>query len=236
MTDCIRGHERPARATRGYLCDHHDDLLAGWLADIEDWFTDHRLYLSDRLALTLSVTDTRNGWNETGGQLNQNAPARTLAFWRHLNPLSGRLESNGPDVPDVGALIDTWTQVLVEECPAVTVQPESFAARLALLRGNRLWIVEQPWLDEFLNDMRACQKTLAKVVGEATGPRPLGTCPYCGTNCYLNHDLEEWASRREQRERRIDPMERVVCQGCGEQWKGAEVARFRLIQEQEAAG
>lgn len=233
MTDgprCIRHHDSPVLATTGYLCDHHDQLLQGWLADIDDWYLHHRVFRPS--ALTIAVTDTRAGWGDgSSGELDQDAPARTLAFRRHLNPLSGRLESNGRDVPDVPAVIDSWSQVLLEECPAVTVQPEAFAARVSLLQRHRLWIVEQPWLDEFLKDIRACQSALAKVVGEATGPRPLGPCLYCQTNVYSDHELELWASRREHRALHQRPEDRVSCQGCGAQWKGTEIVRLMLSME-----
>jgi hypothetical protein len=244
-TACVADHgDTPRPAEDGLLCRRHSDHLRNWLVDIADWYVQHRAFVAtdggqprDR---AMAVTDPRViGWREKPiAEL-----PLSVATARHLNNLSGRLESNGDEIPEVPQTVASWLLVMGEEGLLATdengnpVIPSGLIAQLDLLRTQHWLVVRQPWVDEYLRDVRDCQRALAAAVGEASGPQPFGMCPVCSTAerkvpVFTRAEEERWDARREGRTEQRWPLERAQCSGCGASWEGtAQMARLQLMQE-----
>lgn len=240
------GHgKRPTPPDFGLICHRHAADVRDLLADVADLLT---AYAEG------DTVQPEPGEHRGGKQPHPPIPIRINAFlignpggdpvesetemeqWlRYGNPSSGRLESNGPDSPDIRSVIYNWTDQLTTTIPALTWPAGDTMAKLGYLRANLADVTRLDGFSDFLRDLRNCRRALALAIGERPGPQPLGKCPDCNTDLFTDKDRE--VVRRRRMGEPVTGTEaapytvkanRVSC-GCGAVWEGAGLARLRVI-------
>lgn len=237
----LPGHGKHGKeASYGSVCDSHAADLRDLVADVHD------------LAIAYAEGDAINPERSEhrGKNPHPPVPIRLNAFiighhggdpvewtWRRNgNVVSGRLESNGPDAPDIPAVIYRWADALAV-ARGIDWPTGDTLAKLDFIRRHLDWVTELPEFKEFLASMRACRRALAAAIGEQPGPQPLGKCPECRTALYTDWDREVIRRRRagefvtgEDAKPIKAKANRVACQ-CGAVWEGAGLIRLKLILE-----
>lgn len=240
------GHgKRGAEPTDGQLCHRHAADLRDLMADVHDLLVAY----AEGDAINPVQSEHRSGKNP-----HPPIPIRLNAFlignpggdpvecetelerWRRYgNPASGRLESNGPDAPDIPTVIRDAAVALAVRLGVD--RPGATLASLDFIRRHLDTVTELDWFDEFLAAFRNCRRALAAAIGEQAGPAPLGKCPDCRAPLFTDRDREVIRRRRanehvagEDAKPMTAKADRVVC-GCGARWEGPGLLRLRLILE-----
>jgi hypothetical protein len=158
------------------------------------------------------------------------------------NPATGRLESNGPDAPDVWATIRNAAAAVGS---SLGIDPDDgyedyegggwYVWLVSFLRQHLGEITALEWFGEFVSAFRDCRRALAAAIGEPPGPVPLGKCPYCNAELFTDQAKEVLRRRRageavsgEDAKPITARADRVVCR-CGVEWSGIGLTRLRLI-------
>jgi len=225
---CVLGHPEPVERYVGYLCRRHYHWVDRTLQQIEELY-----------ALLPDVLIPGPGGDGRGSkQVGSPAPGRieimaltdprNSGTARPMTPYlnsdgRGGLESNGDAVPDFPGQLASWAQMLIEERPLENEDgtPITFNGTVSesvkLLRRERHWIASQEWVDEYTGELHDLHRAVARGVGDSMWPKPIGKCPNCGTAMYptIGADVAH-------------------CRRCKSSWTGVNLARLRLIHEQEA--
>jgi len=207
---CILQHRDAARATVGYLCDHHLAMVRETLTDILEfvailpWFT-----LPGSMPDSDDIKRTKKPDAE--------APIR-LDVAALTDRRNGPVVQSG-DIPDIPGVLAGWVNLVVEE-RTLDYTGVTVTENCRFLQRHNNWIAQQPWLDEYWLEIRNARRVLAQAVGHQD-PKPIGKCPVllddgkeCSTNLYADPDTGS-----------------VKCRHCHSSWSGRELVRLRLMQE-----
>jgi hypothetical protein len=96
--------------------------------------------------------------------------------------------------------------------------PETVSWLIGVLRRERKWIVAQPWLDAYADELRDVHRAMARATGATMWPEPAGKCPNCQTSLFND----------------MTGADVVTCRKCKASWSGVAWLRLRLIFESEA--
>lgn len=217
MTDCILGHAEPVEAFVGSACRRHYGWILDTLREIETLAP-----LLPEVILPGTGVGIRGGTmvdSPAPGRIDvmaitdrRNRPlGLPMTPDRNLVPSTGTLESNGEDEIDIIAEVLGWCQIVIDELPTAR------GYGLVMLRNERKWIAQQPWLDDYVESLAKVHRALARAVGDSLWPRPVGKCPNCQAPLFNTIGLDE-----------------IHCRRCRSTWAGVHLARLRLIHEQEA--
>jgi hypothetical protein len=206
---CIMRHAKPKKAQYGYICANHYEKLGSALEDILELYA-LLFYFYE------PGTATDDGRQVHGTRIDPAAPVR-LDVVALMDPRTKKLHPEDP-VP-VSAIIGSWAQLIREErnldIPTTTTY---LSQEIHLLSRHWAWIVEQPWVDDFANEIRDCQTALKNAIGEHP-PRPVGRCPITSDQGTCDGALYQ------DRYGRLG----VTCRKCGEVWGETELQRLGLI-------
>ena len=207
MTDCVLGHADPSEAFIGFACRRHFGWIIATLSQIEELF-----------ALLPDVLLPGPGGGIHGTMFGSPAPGNVavmaLTDARAKTPID--LDSI-EDVPDLPGTLASWARMVVEELESADHLTGDVSQSVRVLRRERKWIAQQAWLDDYVFELGAVHRALARAVGDSMWPKPLGKCPRCGANLFNTIGLDE-----------------VHCRRCRSTWTGVHLARLMLIREQEA--
>jgi hypothetical protein len=152
----------------------------------------------DVLAITERRDNTR-GARDPGDQL----------WWEELD-----------DVPRVIPELETWARMMFEERDMIgDKEPKldgTFVTVTRVLRGFRVWIAQQLWVDEYADMLASLHRAIARAVGDSMWPKPIGKCPNCQTPLYITIGVDE-----------------VSCRKCKSAWSGVHYLRLRRILDQD---
>lgn len=129
-----------------------------------------------------------------------------------------RASNDGEDIPHVGEGLFGWCR-MVEEEQGDLLSEGTILVMAIYLHKHRHWIARQPWCDGYARDLDYLHRALAKGSGASAWPEPVGRCPNCDRALYNTVGVDE-----------------ITCNKCKTTWRGVDLARLRLILEQEASG
>lgn len=97
------------------------------------------------------------------------------------------------------------------------LDPPTLTELVRYLRHYGHYVAQQAWVDEYVADLQALHRHVARSVGDTMWPKPIGRCPNCRTDLFNTIGIDS-----------------VTCRRCNTTWAGVHLARLRLIFEQEA--
>lgn len=214
MTDCVLGHVEPVEAYMGFACRRHFHWINDTLREIETLAA----LLPD--ALQPELTSWPKGDVRAGTMDGSPAPGSVtvmaLSDPRAKTPIDLERED---DVPDLPGTLASWARVVVEERETTDELTGDVAQSVRVLRREKGWIAQQPWIDDYAFELAAVHRALARAVGDSMWPRPVGKCPNCQTRLYNTIGLDE-----------------ITCRKCRTTWAGVDLDRLRLIFEKDQEG
>lgn len=153
---------------------------------------------------------------------------------RNAHPVTGKIESNGPDAPRIWSIIERWTAAVAERL-AVGMPFGDTMTWLDFLRRHLVTVTELDDVIEFDEEFRACRRALAAAIGVPAGPAPLCHCPHCGTPLWTEHghQVRTLLAKREDPAGAGGRLDLVHCPTCPETWDGWPRLRFlnRLVEQ-----
>jgi hypothetical protein len=209
MSDCVLGHVEPVEAFIGYACRRHFHWINDTLREIETLSA-----LLDDVLIPGPGGDTRSG-TRVGSPAPGSVAVMALTDSRAKTPID--LDSDD-DVPDMPGTLGSWARMVVEERDTTDQLTGDVTQSVRVLRRERAWIAQQPWIDDYVFELAVVHRALARAVGDSMWPRPIGKCPNDQASLYNTIGLDE-----------------VHCRRCGATWAGVHLARLRLIFEQQEA-
>lgn len=218
---CVLGHADPTERFVGLLCRRHYHRIDATLHEIEELFS-----LLPEVILPSQSGDGRGGTPDgspSPGRLDvmvltdtRNVPWKELTGWGQLyNPPSA-------DALDFRSVLASWVQQVLDESShklrddSDDTGPITVSEGIRYLRRERKWIAWQPWIGDYADELHDLHRALAAATGAGMWPQSLGTCPNCGAKLYPTIGVDE-----------------VTCRRCKTTWRGTDLARLRLIHEQE---
>lgn len=219
---CAVCHKRRLRGDEIMTCGPCVQRLDEALADIVELFA---LLPTFVLPGSVPMSDLPHG-----KQVDAPAPVR-LEILDHLDD---RIVDQPGDIQRRGIIgvLEQWSRLVAEE-QRFSPRPgrATVATEVGFLRTHLKWATEQPWVDEFADEIagaRGIHRQLQAAVGE-TRPKPIGQCPAtvvregqptaCGAALYA-------------------PVygDTVTCNRCGEMWtKDRWLWLGNLLKENEGA-
>lgn len=165
---CVLGNpERPHLAEAGFVCNTHLGALARTLLEVEELST----------ALELGKT-TRASGDGRGGQLaSQRIPLSEAALALVGPVAAGNLTSSDgdDDTPHAPTVLASWTAMVREERD-LAPQDSSLTADRRLLSDHLQWIAEQPWVDDFADELRVLLGHLRRALPHLVHRKRTVTC------------------------------------------------------------
>jgi hypothetical protein len=226
-------------ATDGLLCPEHSAEIRDLIADVSDLYAELPWTGLPLAAPGPRYTDTPVTKhpdppvpvNLAALVLRDPATRSTTVPEVNRERNGPRLESNGPDAPDVAATLADWCHRVATE-RGTSVPTNGVEAMLTALRTHLSWIAAQPWVVEFDRQLRNCRRWLAMAVGAPdTMPPPYANCPYCGRLVWTDLDRDVIKRRRYGQDvtEAKGRTDRVSCD-CGARWTGVhDLARLLKI-------
>jgi hypothetical protein len=239
--DCVLAHDGHADRKHGLLCARHWNWLASTLDQIEELFgllgqviipgpggdgpTGKTIDspAPGRVAV-MALTDRRNRLQLDDEDAVPNVPGVLESWLRLVDEESGHnllpfaratfaADARGHvfDLSRPPALGDDLEHPLRWSIP--------LPLTLRLLRRERHWIAQQPWIDDYAADLAALHLALARGVGDSMWPKSLGPCPNCGVKLYPD----------------TTGADLVACRKCKSSWSGVHWLRLRLVLEKWGA-
>lgn len=205
---CVLGHGEPVEREYGYACRRHYHWIDRTLHQILELFA-----LMPDVEVIISGPMTGDG--RSGTRSGSPAPGRVeiMAITdRRARPLG-----HPDEIPDLPGALAQWARMVVEERATTDQLDGTVAQSVRILRRERLWIAQQDWIDDYVNELGDLHRALARAIGDTMWPRPIGKCPNDQTPLYNTIGVDE-----------------VTCRRCRATWAGVHLARLRLIHEQEA--
>jgi len=200
------------------LCNRCEDNLRQWLRDIPDRYALLPLFVEH--GTTEPDPDKRSA-----KRTDAPAPMR-LEVVDLLDERYGRRwlgTEAADDRRGVLGTLESWARMVREE--RNLPRPEGHATvtgEAALLSRHLLWIVEQPWVDEFYDDIKAVNRNLRDAVGDHR-VRPVGRCPVTSDEGTCGGALMP------------TKVGGVRCvSGCGTQWGYDDLRRLGLVIGEDA--
>lgn len=208
-TDCILDHGEHVDRYIGFLCRRHYGWLGSMLTEIEELGA----LLPDVLLPGPSGAERR------GTNVESPAPGRLEVMALTDRRAKTPIDLEAPDdIPDFPGTLASWARMVAEERErGDDLGAATIAGSVRMLRGERQWIAQQPWVDDYARELHDLHRSLARAVGDSMWPKSIGDCPNCGTALYNTIGVDV-----------------VVCRRCAAQWSGVHLARLRFIHEQEA--
>lgn len=145
---------------------------------------------------------------------------------RFGSPAPGRIElmeitdqrmTIADDVPDLPGVLAQWVRMVCEERDLDDQLTGDVTQSVRILRREHKWIAAQPWVDDYDGELHDLHRAIARGIGASMWPESIGLCPNCGAKLYPTLGVDA-----------------VTCRRCTAQWTGVDLARLRLIHEQEA--
>lgn len=167
-TACVGRHKEATAATTGLLCTAHYLDMHAMLQEIMESYEKLGDYMEPGSAAI--DTDVRRG-----KRADHAAPIRleivALTDWRTGPAI------NGGDVVPVIGIVSGWARIVREERAIATDnRPATLRREATLLLAHSAWIAGQPWVDDYLSEIREAWRALQRATGIETR-RPIGTCP-----------------------------------------------------------
>lgn len=208
-TTCVLSHKEPKTATNGHLCASHDRWIHTTLTDILDTIALLPYFYEPGTA-------TDDGRQVRGKRIDPPAPVR-LDIVAIMDPRTTQWHPADP-VPVLG-IIESWARLVREERNLEQpTTPAYLSQEVQLLTRHHTWITEQPWVNDYADELRSVQTALRNAIGDSA-PRPVGTCP-------ITHETGTCAGLLYQdRYGRLS----VTCRKCGEVWGETELRRLGLV-------
>ena len=210
MTDdadaCILGHAEATPRFIGFACSRHYRWIDATLVQIEELFA---------LRGLLVIPGSGSGGIMPLGF--ESAPPGRLDIMAITDRRAHGLTGADGEIPDLPGALTQWARMVVEEMALDDELSGIVAQSVRVLRRERKWIVQQPWVDLFAEEMGDLHRALARATGAGMWPQPIGHCPNCGAAMYPTIGVDE-----------------ARCRRCRTTWRGRDLARLRLIHEQEA--
>jgi hypothetical protein len=220
---CVLAHDKPTKRHVGLLCARHYH----WLNNSLDQMVELYALLPYALLPGKSGDEERHGTSvEAPAPGNLNVIALTERTQRggerSMRAVGDELWYELPDIPPLVPMLESWCLLVIEErwhgSPTAPHLNGTLTGACNILRGQRHWLAEQPWIDDYTQTIAALHRALASAAGDTMWPKPIGKCPNCRASLYNTIGLDE-----------------VTCRKCGSAWTGVALMRLRLILEQEEA-
>lgn len=137
----------------------------------------------------------------------------------HTDPRSDSSDKWGNLTDELGALsvVDRWAQVVVEERDITP--PSTAYLSIPLLRSNHQWVVSQPWVDEYADELRQVHAAVRALAHDPI-PQSVGQCIAVHSHGECRGAVYE-----------LDDASGVRCSVCHRRYDGLDLARFRAAQE-----
>lgn len=227
MTPCVvceKKRDEKRDDLFGYLCMKCSARILRWLRELEEYLpTLHLLKPATGIReYSTPVFGSRSPANDA--VLVHTDPRSDVSDRKGFLTCGHQADDDGDEhakcnPPEVGALsvVASWSQVVVEER---NVAPESNAyLSISLLRRNHSWIIDQPWVDEYAEDLRRVHSAV-RILANDPIPRSVGKCIRFNNNVECKGDVFE-----------LDDASGVKCSKCGDIYTGLDLERFRVAQE-----
>lgn len=208
---CILGHPEPVAREFGYACRRHYHWIDRTLQQIEELFA-----LTDDVLLPGPSGDPRSG-TRVGSPAPGNVGIMALTDGR-ARPVRQAADEDDDLIPDLPGTLASWTRLVIEERETTDEFYGTVSESVRILRRERLWIVQQEWLDDYAGELHDLHRAVSRAVGDTMWPKPIGKCPNCSAPIYPTIGVDE-----------------AHCRRCKASWTGVHVARLRLIHESEGA-
>lgn len=212
-SDCVMSHADPhIEGYVGYLCRRHYGWVDRTLAEILELFA----------LLPDVIVPGPGGDTRSGTRVGSPAPGR-VEVMALTDPRGIHEWIDDPDaIPDLPGALALWLRVMAEDRPEWSKHgldnwDGTLASTVRILRKERNWLAQQPWVDDYANELSDLHRAVARGVGDTMWPRPVGKCPNCTRPMFITVGVDE-----------------ISCKGCHSVWTGTALARLRLIHEQEA--
>ena len=210
-TNCHLPHREPKTAANGtLLCHGH----MRWLTDSIDDIVITYALLPHFYEPGTAVDD---GHQVKGKRVDPPAPVRLDV----VALLDKRTAYRYPgDIVPVLAMLEAWATLVRDERNLEPCRrPATVTSEAGLLLAHIEWIITQPFVKDFADEIRQVKSALHSAIGDHA-PRPVGTCPVvhpedgeCGGKLYQD---------------RYGGMS-VTCRKCGETWGETELRRLGLM-------
>lgn len=178
----------------------------------------HLRELEDKLPTLILEKPVKPDASGTNTGFGSQSPANDAVIV-HTDPRSDSSDRDGNMTGELGALgvVDRWAQVVVEERG---VNPPSTAyMAIPLLRSNHQWVVSQPWVDEYADELRQVHAAVRALANDPI-PRSVGRCIAVHSHGECHGQVYE-----------MDDASGVRCAECRRVYTGLDLARFRTAQE-----
>ena len=209
---CVLSHQNPSTATQGLLCKGHARRILDALVDIGTWW-----------AMLPGLREPEQGeGNCRGRAVDPVSPIRLEVL--AVEDIRGGMANERDDIVGVRGVIHTWVRVVLEDlasmgAPRTMIPPKiecpaTMTGDIGILRQHHEWICEQPWVDDYAGEIRACLRQMQSVLG-LTGPAVVGHCPIEGQQGVCGGALHQdrWGGMG------------VSCQRCGAHWDDKTLRR-----------
>jgi hypothetical protein len=220
---CVLAHEKPQRRDNGLLCTRHYH----WLNNTLDQMVELYALMPYALLPGKRGDDERHGTSvEAPAPGNLDVMALMEPTQRGgrtaMRAVGDELWYELPDIPALVPMLESWCLLVIEErwhgsdkAPRLN---GTLTTAVGILRGQRHWISQQLWINDYANTLAALHRAVARAAGDTMWPKPIGSCPNCRAPLFNTIGVDE-----------------VTCARCGSAWSGISLVRLRLILEQEEA-
>ena len=217
--NCVIG-SREHPATDGHLCRPHYERVAQWLHEIE---------VEAAILSPVKSMQIASG-NRGSGLASHRSPVRLDALVmldRRRGtgiPVTGEPDPWGFDeTPSILDVLGSWARMTREERGLTPPDRATVASERRTLTAQLDWICEQPWVDEFVAELRTLRLQL-KAVNGTQDDKPYGRCYLPDEDGLCNGPI--WLDTA---------AGHAHCGKCRQTWDGDQVARLKFAQDQERA-
>jgi hypothetical protein len=207
------GNRHPVRTEHpSLLCHRCEDRLQTWLERIPEAYADLPMFVQP------GSVDA-NPESQATKRAHPPVPLRLEVVDLLDQRLGRRWLGTQPAEDRHGAVgvLETWARLVREERNIDPAGPATVVGEAAFLLRHRLWIVEQPWVDEFYDDIKTLHRAISDAVGDYR-PRPVGRChvPDGQSDCGGPLMPSPWGG--------------VRCGRCGSTWDAGHLRQLGLAQ------
>lgn len=209
--DCVISHTDHEEPYVGRVCRRHYH----WIDDVLRQILELYVLLPDVIQPGSGPADGR-----PSGAVFAPAPARLDVLAITDRRAKTPIDLEPGEIPDLPGTLSSWAERVRTERGGLELDG-TVTCSVRYLRRERHWIAQQPDVTDLVLELDWLHRGIAHAVGDTMWPRPIGVCPNCQTKLYNSPSKSG--------------IDEVTCRKCKTTWRGVDLARLRLIHEQEAS-